>query len=120
MTSKTIMINMTKKVRRKHFTNSFKRVFWEQQLAALKLKYKRQVRWHPAIIKWCLHLKFLSPGAYHALRSSQLLALPSEHTLRDYMHIVSGRAGFYPELNIQLLKALVRRRINMLFLFGMR
>ena len=23
--------------------------------------------WHPALVKWCLHLKFKSSSAYHAL-----------------------------------------------------
>lgn len=32
--------------------NSFARVFWEQQLQAASVKDKRQVRWHPLIIKW--------------------------------------------------------------------
>ena len=31
--------------------NSFARVFWEQQLQAASVKDKRQVRWHPLIIK---------------------------------------------------------------------
>ena len=100
---KTIMMNMTEEVQSNYPTDSFRRVFWEQQLAALKSTDRRQIRWHPAIIKWCLHLKFLSSGAYHALRSSHFLTLPSERSLRDYTHVVSGRAGFYPELNIQLL-----------------
>ena len=101
---KSIMTDMTEDVRQKHPPESFERVFWEQQLVALNKKDRRQIRWHPAIIKWCLHLKFLSSGAYHAMRSSGLFLLPSERTLRDYTHFVKGRPGFSPEVNDLLVK----------------
>ena len=35
---------------------SFQRIFWEQQFKAASLKDRRQMRWHPAIIRWCLYL----------------------------------------------------------------
>ena len=73
-------------------------------MAAVNASDIRQIKWHPAIIKWCLHLKFLSSGAYHAMRSSGLFVLPSKCTLRDYTHFVKGRAGFCPELNAQLVE----------------
>ncbi len=64
--------------------DSFHRLFWEQQIGALKAKERKQIRWHPMLIRWCLSMKLLSPAAYRALRSSGLLVLPSERTLRDY------------------------------------
>ena len=82
---------------------SFQQLFWDQQLQAVRTD-KRQVRWHPLIIKWCLHLKMLSSAAYHALRTSGFLTLPSECTLRDYTHIVKGAVGIQPEVNEQLIK----------------
>lgn len=60
----SIMEEMTDKVRKDYPVNSFRRVFWEQQLKAICIKDKRQIRWHPALIKWCLHLKYLSSGAF--------------------------------------------------------
>ena len=64
---KSIMADMTEDMRKNNPPDSFKRVFWEQQLAAVNASDVRQIRWHPAIIKWCLHMKFLSSGAYHAM-----------------------------------------------------
>ena len=73
-----IMTEMSQKIQEECAENSFRRLFWEEQLKAASVKNNRQVRWHPAIIKWCLHLKFISSGGYHALRRSGLLTLPSE------------------------------------------
>jgi len=33
---------------------SFASIFWNQQLKAATLKDTRQMRWHPAMIHWCL------------------------------------------------------------------
>ena len=61
---------------------------YSQQLQAVHVRTdKWQVHWHPLIIKWCLHLKMLSPAAYHALRTSGFLALPSERTVRAYTSV---------------------------------
>ena len=73
-----IMEEKTGEIRENYPEDSLRRLFWEQQINALKTKEKCQLRWHPAIIKWCLHLKFKSSGAYHALRSTGVLTLPSE------------------------------------------
>ena len=99
----SIMAEMSSKVREENPMDSFRRVFWEHQLEALQKKDKSQIRWPPAIIKWCLNLKFISGGAYHALRSS-FLVLPSERTLRDYTHFIKGGVGFLPEVSAQIMK----------------
>ena len=85
-------------------SGSFQRLFWMHQLQALRAKDKRQVRWHPMMIRWCLHLKMLSSAAYRAMRSSHFMTLPSERTLRDYTHVVKSTMGIQPELNAQLIK----------------
>ena len=54
------------------------------------LKYPKQRRWHPMIIRWCLHLHMLSSSAYDSLR--HVLVLPSDRTLCDYTHYI--KAGF--------------------------
>ena len=100
----TIMEEMSEDVEKMNPEQSFRRLFWEQQLQAIHAKDSRQVRWHPALIKWCLHLKFKSSSAYHALRNTGVLTLPSERTLRDYMHWIEGEAGFQASVNHQLIE----------------
>ena len=36
--------------------NFFQRVFWQQQAEAASKKDHRGMKWHPAMIKWCLYL----------------------------------------------------------------
>lgn len=97
-----IMEESTSKVYKSHPPGSFLRLFWDSQLEALKTKDRRQLRWHPMIIKWCLNLKLMSSRTYSALRST--LVLPSERTLRDYTHCFESKAGFDDELDKQLMK----------------
>ena len=59
---KDIMNEMTNQVHTECPEGSFKHIFWDQQLQAANTKDRKQIRWHPAIIKWCLHLKFISSG----------------------------------------------------------
>ena len=99
----SIMKEMTEDVQKNHADNSFRRLFWQQQLEANQLKDRRQVRWHPAMIRWCLNLKLISSGAYGALRSSGVLVLPSERTLRDYTHWVKAASGFIEAVDKQLM-----------------
>ncbi len=37
--------------------DSFKRIFWLQQLEAASQKDARTMRWHPLMIRWCLYLR---------------------------------------------------------------
>lgn len=99
-----IMTQMTDKVHNECADNSFERIFWDQQLQSIKVKDKRQVRWHPAMIKWCLHLKYISSGSYHALRKAGIITLLSERTLRDYTHWMRAGVGFVPEVDKQLIE----------------
>ena len=77
-----IMKEMTKKVHEDCPKGSFRRIFWDEQIKAfiyiISAKDNRQIRWHPAMIKWCLHMKFISSGAYNALRTSGFVKLPSD------------------------------------------
>ena len=73
-------------------------------MKALGKSDSRQIRWHPALIRWCLHLKFISSGAYRAIRNSGVLTLPSERTLRDYTHWIRSGVGFYSAVDEQLMK----------------
>lgn len=84
--------------------DSFRKLFWEQQQAALSKK-KTAMRWHPLMIKWCLYLRHLSGKAYEGLRQSGCLQLPSQRTLRDYSNCVKAGPGFPKEVDEQFLSA---------------
>ena len=58
----TIMKEMTKKVHKDCPVGSFQIIFWDQQMKAFSTNDNRQMRWHPAMIKWCLHMKFIFRG----------------------------------------------------------
>ena len=61
------------------------------------------MRWHPMMIKWALHLRMLSSAAYHAVRSAGFMTMPSERTLRDYIHVFPCFSGFNSATNRQLM-----------------
>ena len=81
----------------------FKSIFWQQQMKASLAKSKQGIRWHPAIIRWCLYLHHRSSGAYSTLTKSGVIALPSERTLRDYRHFASSTPNFSRDVDLQLL-----------------
>ena len=109
----SIMKDMTAEVRRSFSEGSVQRIFWEQQLKALKTKESCQLRWHPAVIRWCLHIRFKSPGAYESLRNSGVLTLPSERKRLDYSHWSKSCPGFSAALNEELLREVdMRQDIN--------
>ena len=56
---------------------------------------------------FCLNIKLISGAAYHALRTSGFIQLPSERTLRDYTHFFKSAPGFHSDLNEQLKKEAV-------------
>ena len=57
------------------------RIFWNQQKQYTQLKDKRQMRWHPLVVRFALNLKYMSTSAYKAVRQSGVMSVPSEHTL---------------------------------------
>ena len=99
-----IMHENSEKIKTAYPEGSFSRLFWDQQLKMASQKNPRQMRWHPVLIKWCIHLKLLSSASYHALRTSGFIALPSERTLRDYTNYFASKPGFQVEVLQQLQK----------------
>ena len=85
-------------------TKCLQNIFWEQQLQMLKTKSPKQYRWHPMMIRWCLHLHMLSSAAYNAIRSSGVITLPSQRTLRDYTRWIESGVGIQPEVTAQLVQ----------------
>lgn len=69
-----------------------------------RLKNAKSMKWHPMMILWCLNLKLLSSSAYHALRTSGFIQLPSERTLRDYTHFMKAGPGFQKEIDSMLIR----------------
>lgn len=102
----TIMETNNSKQARSNTEESFSTIFWQQQLKAAKLKNTRQMRWHPAMIRWCLYLHHRSSGCYSTLRNSGVITLPSERTLSDYRHHSSSTSGFSYSTDMQLLDLL--------------
>ena len=90
------------KVKKAYPEGTFANLFWTEQLKAASVSDSRQIRWHPLMIKWCLNLQLISSSAYHCVRTSGFLKLPSERTLRDYTHYFKSVAGFNPDVNLQL------------------
>ena len=86
--------------------HSPQRVFWDQQRKYNNLKDKRQMRWHPLMVRFALNLKYLSGSAYRAVRQSGVIALPSDRTLSDYTHWMTPRNGVQLEFVEQLLSLL--------------
>ena len=94
----TIMSENTNDIQKAFPEGSFRRVFWDQQLENSKKGDARQYRWHPLMIKWCLNLKLMSSAAYHAMRTSGFVTLPSERTLRDYTTYIKCVPGYQQEV----------------------
>lgn len=60
---------MSDEIRKMNPEQSFRQLFWEQQLQAVNVNNPRQVCWHLALIKWCLHLKFKPSSTQYVLVS---------------------------------------------------
>ena len=84
--------------------SSFGRIFWDQQTKAIQAKSALGMRWHPLMIKWCLHLRHLSSSGYEALRKSGCITLPSQRTC-DYTHFATATSGFSCDVDRQLIDA---------------
>ena len=44
--------------------NTPQHIFWDQQKRFNSLKDKRQIKWHPLVVRFALNLKYLSSSAY--------------------------------------------------------
>ena len=107
-----IMRDKTNDVQKKYEKKCFQRVFWEQQLQALKAKSPKQYRWHPMMIRWCLHLHMLSSATYRAMQSSGVITLPSQRTLRDYSRWIKSEVGIQPAVTSQLVQEATAKSMN--------
>ena len=99
-----IIADVTSVVEKEFPANSPQRIFWKQQLEYNSLQDKRQIKWHPLVLRFALNLRYVSPAAYRAVRGSGLIRLPSERTLVDYSHWTTPHVGVQCEF-IEELKA---------------
>ena len=99
-----VMKDQSKEINKLFPEGSLRKLFWDEQFKIAKLKNSKNMRWHPMMSHWCLNLKLLSSSAYHALRTSGFLKLPSERTLRDYTHFIKTRPGFQAEVDSMLVR----------------
>ena len=72
-----------------------------------KLKNKKNMRWHPFVIRFALNLKYLSSSVYKAARQSGVINLPSERTLADYTHWSLPHTGVQLEFIEEFCKMLI-------------
>ena len=98
-----IMIENSPTVTETYPPDSFAHIFWEQQHKASLMKDSRSMKWEPMMIRWCLYLRHLSSSAYETLRSSGVLKLPSQRTLRDYTHYTQASCGFSSKVDKQIM-----------------
>lgn len=84
--------------------NTPQKLLWESQKTALAKAKKnpRSMRWHPAIIRWCVALYTKSPSAYKSIRDSKFIILPHENTLRDYIHYTDLQPGFHGDFLLRI------------------
>lgn len=98
------MQECNEEMKKAHSPDSFKQIFWQQQMQASKAKSPKGMRWHPSMIRWCLYLRHCSGRAYEVLRDSGCVTLPSQRTLRDYTYHVKASTGFSSEVDEMLKK----------------
>ena len=93
-------------------TESPQRIFWEEQQKYNSLRDKRQMRWHPLVIRFALNLKYMSTSAYRAVHQSGIISLPSQRTLSDYTHWASAHSGVQIEF-VEHLKSLFESEVKL-------
>lgn len=96
-------------------SNMFQKLLWEQQKQYNALNRKRQMKWHPLIIRFALSLHYASRSAYSFVAESGFLSLPSERTLRDYTHWCDIKNGVHlpiiQELSKETMSLAVEERL---------
>ena len=68
-----ILRDPTSNIRETCPEDTMRRILWEQQIKVLSKENRRQIRWHPLLVRWCLNLRYISSAAYHTVRSSSSL-----------------------------------------------
>eukprot|EP00117_Sycon_ciliatum_P042347 scpid15668/ scgid30822/ len=75
--------------------DSFFAILLADQAKALSTS-PEQMRWHPAVLRWCLQQHSRSQRTYEVLRNSGFLRLPSGRTLSRYCNYTQPETGWKP------------------------
>ena len=84
--------------------NSQQKILWQEQRKALKIKDRRQLRWHPTIIRWAIAVHSKSPAAYKLIKDSGFMILPAIGTLHRYTHYTEAKTGVHCEVIQQMIE----------------
>ena len=84
----TIFVKLWRRKKREWCQVNIPENFWKQQWEVAS-RDPRGMRWHPAMIKWCLFLRHQSSWAYETIHQSRCICLPSQCILRDYSQCVT-------------------------------
>ena len=77
-------------------------LLWEQQKKSFEKG--KGMRWHPAIIRFCIALHSKSSASYNLLRESGFLKLPHPNTVHLYSHFGNPSPGFNTDLVLRVAK----------------
>ncbi|XP_011680559.1 uncharacterized protein LOC100893587 [Strongylocentrotus purpuratus] len=83
---------------------SAQKLLWEEQTKALKTGDRRQMRWHPSVIRWAIAVHSKSPAAYKLIKDSKFLILPAIGTLTKYTHYTQPKTGVHHDMIQQTIK----------------
>lgn len=72
-----VFADVSSRIDKEFAEDSPQRILWEQQKKHNSLANKKQMRWHPLVIRFTLNLKYLSSSAYKAVPQSGFLNLSS-------------------------------------------
>ena len=76
--------------------DSFLQVLIEDQAKSLTCS-KSNMRWHPAVIRWCLQQHARSSAGYEEMRQAGFLRLPTSRTLQSYATFSEPKSGWAKE-----------------------
>ena len=71
--------------------NTAEKLLWEEQMKAVKSR--KNMRWHPSIIRCCIAIQSKSASAYRVLREAGFIRLPHESTLKKYTQYTDAKVG---------------------------
>ena len=89
------------------------KLFLEMQLQNSKTELgKRQRKWDPEFISFCLSIYVRSPRIYRDLRDSPMLVLPSESLLRMYKNCIKQKPGINEDNLTWMKKEAERQNVS--------
>ena len=78
-------------------------LLWKQQQKQNSYSDSKSMKWHPAMIRWCISIYLKSPGTYEQLGNFGFLKLPYKKILSKYANFTEPKCG----INIDVVNHLV-------------